>query len=381
MVGIPELLFTKHGAVLQVSMRITANQRADTVDGLMERRKFLHLGMLDNMASELDRELKPIESLLQTILFCKLDKNRDGIVDKEEIRMAFPQLDEKGADLLIREVGAENKGSISFEELLSSLQSLDETLVRSLAGSDAEHDLRSFLDAARKTCASVLQAHTTTQIDEFNDDVEFNTLVNEAIRVKTVALEGNRKSKLLGAWFSSCAKASVSELEEIVARTGAKMWSDAKVVDSEESTPLLVACEAGSLKMCRELIEAEADVSAANRKGKTPLLFACDQRNLEMCDLLIQAGAGVGPLLSAAALQRSAEARDAVADATLWLLEKRDIEITGEVRNKLLATDCTLQLDPTDPTGLARWYTFDEVEGQDETSCQAIIMILHSVQC
>ena len=103
MVGIPELLFTKHGAVLQVSMRITANQRADTVDGLMERRKFLHLGMLDNMASELDRELKPIESLLQTILFCKLDKNRDGIVDKEEIRMAFPQLDEKAADLLIRE--------------------------------------------------------------------------------------------------------------------------------------------------------------------------------------------------------------------------------------------------------------------------------------
>lgn len=56
--GDPTLEFTATGGVLtQVPVAITVNQRAATIDGLVERRKFLHLGTLGNLRSEVEREL------------------------------------------------------------------------------------------------------------------------------------------------------------------------------------------------------------------------------------------------------------------------------------------------------------------------------------
>ena len=59
--------FERSGSVLLVPVRITVNQHTDTMSGLMQRRKFLHMGMLDNLASEVERELQPLDKLVHTI--------------------------------------------------------------------------------------------------------------------------------------------------------------------------------------------------------------------------------------------------------------------------------------------------------------------------
>ncbi|MGB1595370.1 MAG: ADP-ribosyltransferase domain-containing protein, partial [Promethearchaeia archaeon] len=106
--GNPRMAFTAHGGgVNEVTLQITVNQHADTIDGLVERRKFLHLGMLENLNLEVEMELKSL-------------------------------------DLIVQKISGFDKGSDA-----SGLQG-------------TENGLGSFCELARKTCADVLERHKCT---------------------------------------------------------------------------------------------------------------------------------------------------------------------------------------------------------------------------
>jgi hypothetical protein len=76
-------------------------------------------------------------------------------------------------------------------------------------------------------------------------------------------------------------------------RAGADL--NARARDRAGNTPLLVACtdacHAG--KHANALMDAGADISAANREGDTALLAACQSGNFELAERLIELGANV----------------------------------------------------------------------------------------
>ena len=241
--GKPQILFTDKGPVLEVKLGITVNQKAETIDGLVGRRQFLHEGMLNFLEQEVESELKPVDVLLGTI------------------------------SKLATGVAASMGGSKSKE----SGQALD-----------------AFAKEVRQTCQEVSQRHAKKSAAEFNDDDEYSVLVTEAVDMKRKALKEWSHCKLLGAWFADCAKADVRVLEAVVRQLDANMWSDARVVDTNTGeTPLLAACSAGSVEIVEALIKAGADATAVDKNGNTPLLAACGVGSYEICEALIQEGADV----------------------------------------------------------------------------------------
>jgi hypothetical protein len=68
-------------------------------------------------------------------LFESIDLNKDRIISKDELLKAFPHLDEKTADLLIKEIDTDEDGAINFDELWTMIESL-------AAASAREQDLK-----------------------------------------------------------------------------------------------------------------------------------------------------------------------------------------------------------------------------------------------
>ncbi|MFE6648132.1 ankyrin repeat domain-containing protein [Nocardioides sp. NPDC057772] len=75
--------------------------------------------------------------------------------------------------------------------------------------------------------------------------------------------------------------------------------------DPQGRTPLHQAAVEGNVSLVRSLIEAGADVGAADKMGATALHFACQQDHLEVATVLLEAGAPV-------------DVRDAYGNTPLW---------------------------------------------------------------
>jgi hypothetical protein len=257
--GRPQILFTDKGAVLQVKMGITVNQKAETVDGLVGRRKFLHLGMLRNLVQEVESELLNVVALINILLTFK-------------VVMRSTQWSK-----------------------WCSMGRLSPGVAQNISGSKPEQALAAFAKEARQICEKTLAEQEDKPATEFNDDNTYSALVKEAVKMKNKALKDGRHYKLVCAWFTHCAKADVRALEAVVKQLDVQMWTDARVVDSEGTgeTPLLAACTAGSLEICEALIRAGASATAADKDGNTPLLVACAAGSFEICEMLIKAGADV----------------------------------------------------------------------------------------
>ena len=69
--------------------------------------------------------------------------------------------------------------------------------------------------------------------------------------------------------------------------------ANVSVANDRGETPLLTACDAGSLELAELLLRANANVSFANGRGDTPLLSACDKGNMDLANMLLDAGANV----------------------------------------------------------------------------------------
>ncbi|MGB1597743.1 MAG: ADP-ribosyltransferase domain-containing protein, partial [Promethearchaeia archaeon] len=128
----PQMSVNKKGVVLEVYLQVSVNQHSDTIDALVQRRKFLHMGMLHNLQEEVTRELRPID----------------------DMAAAIGKLDEKDAS--------------------------------TLAG--ARHDLEGFAAKAREVCKGVYDAHRDTAALDFNQDEKFGELVNRGATMKRDAL-------------------------------------------------------------------------------------------------------------------------------------------------------------------------------------------------
>jgi len=249
--GNPNVRFTSRGSVLEVPVRITVNQHADTMDGLIGRRSFLHMGMLNNLKSEVEQVLKGLDALLHTV--SHLGRNH--------------------------------------------------TVVGGSNGAEGEQKIRAFVDSARATCKRVMDKHSLETTDAFNDDAQFSKLVTEGVSMKQLALRGDTKYDLLGAWLQTACTAGSFETCQALIQAGA----DALVQDKAGRKPLLAACGRGSFEIYEVLIKAGADVSVQDKEGRTPLLAACEGGSLEICEALIKAGAdasvqdkeGRTPLLAA----------------------------------------------------------------------------------
>jgi hypothetical protein len=256
--GRPQILFTDNGAVLQVTMGITVNQKAETVDGLVGRRKFLHLGMLRNLVQEVESEMLNVVALLNMLLTLKMVMR-----SKEWSKWC-------------------------------SMGRLAPGVAENISGSKPEQALAAFAKEARQICEKTLAEQDDKPATEFNDDDTYSALVKEAVKMKSKALKDGRHYKLLCAWFAHCAKADVRALEAVVKQLDVHMWTDSRVVDERtEETPLLAACAVGSLEICKALIKAGASATAADKDGNTPLLAACAAGSFEICEMLIKAGADV----------------------------------------------------------------------------------------
>lgn len=66
---------------------------------------------------------------------------------------------------------------------------------------------------------------------------------------------------------------------------------DVDVRDSDNNTPLLIACREGYNKIAKALVDAGADVDAENDYDETPLYLARDNGNRYLVGLLRKAGA------------------------------------------------------------------------------------------
>ena len=262
----PKIVFTDKGSVLQVKMGITVNQKADTIDKLIGRRKFLHEGTVFNLVQEVESELKSVEALLSTIRGLFVTAHAQAQHHHQPLSRTYSQI-----------------------------------LAPSIEGSAPEQALIAFVEKARQTCKDTLAALRNKPEVEFNDDDTYSTLVKEASDMKSnEAIKGGRPYQLLAAWFTYCAKADGRILEEVVRRLDTHLWSEEQVVctdvlvtDKDGRTLLLAACGAGRMKMYEALIKAGADVSVADKDGRTPLLAACRAGSFEICKALIKAGADV----------------------------------------------------------------------------------------
>ena len=237
--GKPDVRFTSHGSVLEVPVRITVNQHADTIDGLIARRQFLHMGMLNNLKSEVEQELKSLDVLLQ-------------------------QVSHLGGN---------------------------DTVVGASEGVESEHKIQAFVDSARATCKSLMDKHSLETTDAFNDDEQFSELVKEGVGMKKEALKGDGKCVLLGACLRDSCTAGSFDMYQALVQAGAD--TSGAVADKDGKTPLLAACEGGSLVICEALIKADADASVQDKGGRTPLLTACEGGNMAIFDAVIKAGADI----------------------------------------------------------------------------------------
>ena len=235
--GNPTVRFTSRGSVLEVPVRITVNQHANTMDGLIGRRSFLHMGMLNNLKSEVEQVLKGLDALLYKV--SHLGCNHALVGGSEE--------------------------------------------------AEYEQNVRAFVDSARATCKSLMDKHSLETTDAFNDDAQFSKLVTEGVSMKQLALRGDTKYVLLDAWLQTACAAGSFEMYQALMQAGAK----ASAQDTAGRTPLLAACEGGSLEICEALIKAGVDASVQDERGRTPLLAACERGSFEICEALIEAGAGV----------------------------------------------------------------------------------------
>ena len=237
--GKPDVRFTSHGSVLEVPVRITVNQHADTIDGLIARRQFLHMGMLNNLKSEVEQELKSLDVLLQKV----------------------------------------------------SHLGPNDTLVGAREGVESEHKIQAFVDSARATCKSLMDKHRLETTDAFNDDEQFSELVKEGVGMKKEALKGDGKCVLLGACLRDSCTAGSFDMYQALVQAGAD--TSGAGADKDGKTLLLAACEGGNFAIFDALIKAGADASGADadKDGKTLLLAACEGGSLVICEALIKAGA------------------------------------------------------------------------------------------
>ena len=242
--GNPTLTFAENGSVVtEVPLVLTVNQHSDTIDQLVERRKFLHMGMLANLDGEVERELQPIDLIVETI---------------KDARQA--------------------------------------AAVGGLNGTEA--DLTSFAERARATCSQRYAEHDATPSLAFNDDEKFSGLVQKGVEMKVDALKintpGARSTEVLGKWFEHASGVDMRGVAACVNVVGANVFARADVRNPATGvTPLLAASRGGSLEICNALIQAKADVSAADNQGTTALLAASRGGSFAVCDALIQAKADV----------------------------------------------------------------------------------------
>jgi len=109
--------------------------RGDHIQNILQQ-SYSHwrkAALFDSFQSNINN---PEELKRETLaLFDSIDLNKDSSIRKDELLKAFLHLDEKTADLLIKEVDTDEDGGIAFDELWKMVESL-------AAASACEHDLK-----------------------------------------------------------------------------------------------------------------------------------------------------------------------------------------------------------------------------------------------
>lgn len=93
------------------------------------------------------------------------------------------------------------------------------------------------------------------------------------------------------------------------------------IVSAQAGAGLIEAADAGDLDAVRRLVEAGADVKAANRYGVAALPLACRNGNAEMVALLLEAGADANATLAGGETPLMIAARTGRADCVKLLLD------------------------------------------------------------
>ncbi len=86
------------------------------------------VALFDSLKSDVNN----LEDLKREVLalFESIDLNKDSILRKDELFKAFPHLDEKTAELFIKEIDTDEDGGINFDELWTMFESLAAAIAR-----------------------------------------------------------------------------------------------------------------------------------------------------------------------------------------------------------------------------------------------------------
>ena len=145
------------------------------------------MGMVDNLTGEVERELQPLDLLIQTI-----------------------------------NASSANGGS----------GAPDASGIAALKGTESA--LKTFCQSARAKCKDVRDKHDDMSDLQFNNDQEFSNLVPEGVRMKAEALQSETaKSNLLTDWFYQAARSSASGLQACVQIVGAQVFAGPAVMDKQ----------------------------------------------------------------------------------------------------------------------------------------------------
>ena len=114
------------------------------------------------------------------------------------------------------------------------------------------------------------------------------------------------------------------------------------------STPLHEACRSGNIRAARRLLDAAADVNAADKNGWTPLHEACNYGWFETVRLLLDSGADVN-VRSSGGIAPTHLACKHGDPAVISLLLDRGADVGLVADNSRTALDYILELEEGDP--------------------------------
>lgn len=184
--------------------------------------------------------------------------------------------------------------------------------------------------------------------------------------------EDIRRSSSCAYSYSSLGCSEKKHIDTILTRAISEGWGvqnitpllgsvkEINAVNSEEKSPLMIACSLGDLELVKLLISKGASINFLSKTGDTPLSSAVSSGNFELVQFIIESGAGKNlgnsPLSNALRLKDKTKA-DEIAN---YLLKKGVkysfgdlVTAAGQGMDKMVDTLLSLGVSPT-----ADWGTY-----------------------
>ena len=192
---------------LEIVKRIQSRfHRGEHIDHTARMYSYWHkYALLDCLTASLDEPDRMLAEV--AALFERLDTNKNGEINKAELLVGFPKLDDKTADMLIADADADGSGGVSLSELWDVVESVRQGARRPPAGFNAQEQSK---DGGGEDGAAGSPLKEARRGKESSDDIGDNSgagcfgAVNEGAQPSAVAHEGSAKLQIKSLFQRRC---------------------------------------------------------------------------------------------------------------------------------------------------------------------------------